>query len=266
MSLFGQIKSILNNDEQPGQKGQYGRNDRRKRSRFSHKGRKILIVDDSPTIVASLEKLLRSAGCKVLGAADAETGLKIAREDRPDLIFLDIVLPRMSGFAALRQIRRDARTRDIPVIVISGNEQAIEEFYAKRIGADDFMKKPFSRHEVFTRVETLVAKEKLPKLDSPRRNSGSAKPSRSADASEAPAAATDEERVILYARRRLTSMGLQYFSQEQFSAAVERGDELAVKLFINGQGVKLPERPGKTSATGPSASLSAVGEQNGSHS
>jgi twitching motility two-component system response regulator PilH len=162
MGLLGQIKSILSSDESPVQKEYFStRNDRRRRARFSHKGRKILIVDDSATIVASLKKLLRSAGCMTLEAADAETGLAITRENRPDLIFLDIVLPGMNGFAALRQIRRDDRTKDIPVIIISGNEQAIQEFYAKRIGADDFMRKPFSRFDVFSHVETLVSAGKL---------------------------------------------------------------------------------------------------------
>ncbi|MDR2451075.1 MAG: response regulator [Candidatus Accumulibacter sp.] len=222
MGLLGQIKSILNSDESPVQKERHGKwSDRRRRARLSHRGRKILIIDDSATVVTSLKKLLHSAGCVILEAADAETGLEIARENRPDLIFLDVLLPGMNGFAALRRIRRDARTRDIPVIITSSNEQAIEELYAKRIGADDFMRKPFSRLDVFSHVETLVTAEKLPKLDT-----------------EEPARQNSKKEMIA-ARRQLTAMGLQYFNQEQFSAAIERGDKLAVKLFISGGGVKL---------------------------
>ena len=67
----------------------------------------------------------------------------VPEEHRPELIFLDIVLPGMNGFAALRAIRRDPMLRDIPVIMMSGNEQAMEKFFGTRIGADDFMKKPF---------------------------------------------------------------------------------------------------------------------------
>jgi twitching motility two-component system response regulator PilH len=229
MGLLGQIKSILNSDKPPTQKERHGkRSERRRRARLSHRGRKILIIDDSDTVVASLKELLHSAGCVILEAADAETGLGIARENRPDLIFLDVTLPGMNGFAALRQIRRDARTRDIPVIITSGNEQAIEEFYAKRIGADDFMRKPFSRLDVFSHVDTLVAAEKLPKL--------------AAEESAQESAQRNREKEVLEARRQLTEMGLQYFNQEQFSAAVERGDKLAVRLFIAGRGVKLRKK------------------------
>ena len=75
----------------------------------------------------------------------------------------------MNGFEALRLMRRDPQTADIPVIMISGNEQATEEFYANRIGADDFMKKPFSRFEVFSRIERLLDDELAPRRQSRRR-------------------------------------------------------------------------------------------------
>ncbi|TNJ35852.1 response regulator [Arenimonas terrae] len=126
-------------------------------------GTRMLVIDDSATIVALLSRMLRQNEYHVLEAEDAETGLEIARTQSPELIFLDIVLPGMDGFAALRQLRRDPYTRDIPVIMISGNEQATEQFYVHRIGADDFMKKPFSRAEVFARVERLLDANQVPK-------------------------------------------------------------------------------------------------------
>jgi CheY-like chemotaxis protein len=126
-------------------------------------GTRMLVIDDSATIVALLSRMLRQNEYHVLEAEDAETGLEIARTQMPELIFLDIVLPGMDGFAALRQLRRDPYTRDIPVIMISGNEQATEQFYVHRIGADDFMKKPFSRAEVFARVERLLDANQVPK-------------------------------------------------------------------------------------------------------
>lgn len=133
-------------------------------------GTRMLVIDDSPTIVALLSRMLRQNDYQVFEAGDAEEGLRIAREDMPELIFLDIVLPGMDGFAALRQLRRDPFTRDIPVIMISGNEQATEQFYVHRIGADDFMKKPFSRAEVFARIERLLDANRVPKrlLQAPR--------------------------------------------------------------------------------------------------
>ena len=139
-------------------------NDRRlKQRRNARAGTRVLLVDDSPTIVALLRKLLRQNGYETLEAGDAETGIELARGEQPDLIFLDIVLPGMNGFAALRALRRDPLTKAIPIIMISGNVAATEQFYVQRIGADDFMKKPFSRAEVFSRIEILLDVASIPR-------------------------------------------------------------------------------------------------------
>ena len=130
----------------------------------------MLIIDDSPTVVATLGRMLRQNHFETAGAGDAETGVEFAREQHPDLIFLDIVLPGMSGFDALRALRKDEVTRTIPIIMISGNAQATEQFYVRRIGADDFMKKPFGRTEVFARVQTLVEAGRLPPRAMPGRD------------------------------------------------------------------------------------------------
>jgi twitching motility two-component system response regulator PilH len=249
MSFIGQIKSILNgNDSPPAQGGHssFHPTDRRRKNRFSHKGRKILVVDDSVTVAATFGRIFRSAGCVMRGAIDAETGLEIARDERPDLIFLDIVLPGMNGFAALRQLRRDPLTNHIPVIVISGNEQATGQFYAKRIGADAFMKKPFSREDVFDRMETLVAGGKLAKLDAtvaPKNREGKTDASPDTDPRPAHEAGAVTQNLpgmtALEARSKLASMGLQYFNQEQFAAAIDRNDKLAVELFVVGRGITI---------------------------
>lgn len=129
---------------------------RTKRRRSAAPGSKILVIDDSKTIQVALRKMLLQNHYDVHPALDAEKGLEVALREKPDLIFLDIVLPGMNGFAALRQLRKDPRTRDIPVIMISGNVQATETYYAERIGADDFMRKPFNRLEVFRRIDRLL--------------------------------------------------------------------------------------------------------------
>jgi CheY-like chemotaxis protein len=144
-------------------------NDRRlKQRRNARAGTRVLLVDDSPTIVALLRKLLRQNGYETLEAGDAETGIELARSEQPDLIFLDIVLPGMNGFAALRALRRDPLTKAIPIIMISGNVAATEQFYVQRIGADDFMKKPFSRAEVFSRIEVLLDAASVPRRTAER--------------------------------------------------------------------------------------------------
>jgi len=126
-------------------------------------GMRVLVIDDSSTIVSILRRMLQQNGYLVSEALDAEKGVEAALADPPDLIFLDIVLPGMNGFAALRHLRRTEATRDVPIIMMSGNEQATEQFYAQRIGADDFMKKPFSRAEVFARIERLLDDSLLPR-------------------------------------------------------------------------------------------------------
>lgn len=142
--------------------------ERRIRKRINaRKGARALIIDDSPTIIAVLRKILRSAGYLTLEALDAERGVELIRQEKPDLVFLDIILPGMNGFGALRLIRKDPQIQHVPVIMISGNEHATEQFYANRIGADDFMKKPFSRFEVFARIENLLDADRVPRRKAP---------------------------------------------------------------------------------------------------
>jgi twitching motility two-component system response regulator PilH len=106
--------------------------------------------------------MLGQDGYTVLKAPDGETGIAMARSEKPDLIFLDIVLPGISGFEVLRTLRREPQTKATPIVMISGNLQATEQFYVQRFGADDFMKKPFGRAEVFERIGALVRAGRLP--------------------------------------------------------------------------------------------------------
>jgi DNA-binding response OmpR family regulator len=138
--------------------------ERRKRPRVdARKGTRVLIVDDSPTILLHLRKLFASAGYQTLEAADADIALRMMHSERPDLVVLDVIMPGTNGFAALRHMRKDPKVRDVPVIMMSGNEQATEEFYLMRIGADGFMKKPFTRFDVFSRIETLLDASHVPR-------------------------------------------------------------------------------------------------------
>lgn len=167
MGIFDKIRSTFTNNEEGGAAAEgaepHTAGERRRRKRVNaREDTKALIIDDSPTVVFALKKILRSAGFVTFEALDAESGIEIARTETPDLIFLDIILPGVNGFAALRTLRRDPLTAHIPVIMISGNEQATELFFGSRIGADDFMKKPFSRYEVFARIERLLDANMVP--------------------------------------------------------------------------------------------------------
>lgn len=124
-------------------------------------GARVLVVDDSATIRAVLGKMLMQDGYEVLKAADGESAIETAQAQLPDLIFLDIVLPGISGFAVLRSLRRDSRTRATPIVMMSGNQQATEQFYVQRFGADGFVKKPFGRAEVFHAIRALVQARRM---------------------------------------------------------------------------------------------------------
>ncbi len=125
-------------------------------------GARVLVVDDSATIRAVLGKMLIQDGYEVLKAEDGERAVDTAQTQHPDLVFLDIVLPGMSGFAVLRALRRDSRTRAMPIVMMSGNQQATEQFYVQRFGADGFVRKPFGRAEVFDAIRSLVQAGRMP--------------------------------------------------------------------------------------------------------
>jgi CheY-like chemotaxis protein len=125
-------------------------------------GTRMLVVDDSPTIRAVLGKMLGQEGYAVQKAVDGESALELAKTDQPDMIFLDIVLPGINGFAVLRNLRHDPLTRHIPIVMISGNQQATEQFYVQRFGADDFIKKPFGLRELQQSIHRLVQAGRLP--------------------------------------------------------------------------------------------------------
>jgi CheY-like chemotaxis protein len=174
------VFEVPENEAMPEEPDHDGPERRDRTRRKARSGTRVLVIDDSPTIVALLKRMLQQNQLEVLEAFDAESGIEVARREVPDLIFLDIVLPGMDGFRALRMLRRDPITKHLPIIMISGNAQATEQFYVQRIGADDFMKKPFSRAEVFNRVEALLDEQGIPRH--------TVKPGTRAEAAEAAAA------------------------------------------------------------------------------
>ncbi|MDR3213116.1 MAG: response regulator [Azoarcus sp.] len=163
MSIFGQIFSFFRRKSQPSAIEEE-LEERRLHPRVNPKeDTRILVIDDSPTILTAMKRFIESAHCVFLGAIDAKMGMEVALTQKPDMIFLDIVMPGINGFAALRALRKNARTRDIPIIMMSGNEQAKAQFFGAHIGADDFMKKPFSRFEVFAHVARLLDEDRVPR-------------------------------------------------------------------------------------------------------
>ncbi len=112
----------------------------------------ILVVDDSPTVIAAFTKVLTQAGFKVISAANGEDGVAMARAERPDLILMDVVMPGINGYQATRQLRQDPVTADTPILIVSGAQQTTEQVWGRKAGANGFLSKPIDRGAFFGKV------------------------------------------------------------------------------------------------------------------
>jgi PAS domain S-box-containing protein len=119
-------------------------------------GGKILIVDDYPANVKLLERNLRTAGYETVAAYDGEEALEKVRMERPDLVLLDIMLPKIDGFEVCRRLRADEATAVIPIIMITALMETEDRIRGLESGADDFISKPFDRGELLARVKSLL--------------------------------------------------------------------------------------------------------------
>lgn len=103
---------------------------------------RILVVDDSQTMLAATKKILEGGGHQVIIAMSGEEGVEKASSEKPELIFMDLVMPGISGFEATRKITTDPETKDIPVVILTTKDQETDKVWAKRQGAVDFIAKP----------------------------------------------------------------------------------------------------------------------------
>lgn len=119
----------------------------------------VLVVDDEPNILLSLEFLMQQAGFSVATAADAEQALEQINRQCPDLLLLDISLPGMSGFDLLERLRADDATQTLPVIMLTAHGREVEKEKGMALGANDYVTKPFSTRELVNRVLALLAEQ-----------------------------------------------------------------------------------------------------------
>lgn len=118
---------------------------------------RVLIVDDSREDVKKASAFLEQAGHEVLVASDGIEGVEMARNELPDLILMDVVMPRLNGFQATRQLCGDAATRHIPVIVVSGKDQETDRVWALRQGAKAYITKALRKDTLFDTIGKVVA-------------------------------------------------------------------------------------------------------------
>ena len=114
---------------------------------------RILIVDDEPPIVNMLAYNLKRANYEVLIARDGEEALRQARQGQPDLIILDLMLPKLDGLEVCRALRRE---RDVPIIMLTARDDEIDRVVGLELGADDYVVKPFSVRELMARVKNVL--------------------------------------------------------------------------------------------------------------
>lgn len=115
----------------------------------------ILVVDDSPTDRQYLRDLLVKGGYAVTTAESAEQALLQVKEQRPDLVLMDVVMPGLNGFQATRALSKDSSTRDIPVIIVSTKGQETDRVWGMRQGARDYVVKPVSAADLLAKISAL---------------------------------------------------------------------------------------------------------------
>ncbi len=126
--------------------------------RDSSSGKKVLIVDDDVEIVESIKYALEGAGHDVVVARDGNQGIALAERENPDLMILDMMMPKRSGFLVLEKIRR-VRDEPFPVIMITGNEGSRHKAYAELLGVSDYIRKPFAMDRLVNAVGRLLEAE-----------------------------------------------------------------------------------------------------------
>lgn len=116
-------------------------------------GERILVVDDEPLVAEVVERYLVREGYLVSSAADGETALERARSERPDLVVLDLMLPRIDGLEVCRQLRAEST---VPILLLTARSEETDKIVGLGIGADDYLTKPFSPRELVARVKALL--------------------------------------------------------------------------------------------------------------
>ncbi|HHH43017.1 MAG TPA: response regulator [Gammaproteobacteria bacterium] len=116
----------------------------------------ILIVDDSPTEAHVLKGMLEKHGFEVETAENGTEGIERAKELKPDLILMDVVMPGLNGFQATRQLTKGAETADIPVIIVTTKDQETDRVWGMRQGAKDFLSKPVAEKTLMEKISAIL--------------------------------------------------------------------------------------------------------------
>lgn len=117
---------------------------------------KIMIVEDSPTILRNITDLLQNEGYETITAIDGEEALEKAVRENPNLIVLDVILPKKNGFQVCRQLKTSPATQDIKILMMTSKSQDSDRFWGIKQGADDYMTKPYEDQELSENITKLL--------------------------------------------------------------------------------------------------------------
>jgi len=123
--------------------------------------RKILIIEDDPATSRLVDYSLRHEGYQVITASNGLTGIRKVREEKPDLVILDVMLPGMDGFEICHRLRSEPTTAQLAILMFSAKAQDIDRSTGVKVGADDYLAKPADPAEIISRVGSLLAKKGL---------------------------------------------------------------------------------------------------------
>ncbi|HVI95001.1 MAG TPA: response regulator transcription factor [Anaeromyxobacter sp.] len=129
---------------------------------------KIVVIEDDPSILRGLQLNLGMEGYLVRSASDGETGLRLAKTESPDLVVVDVMLPRLGGLEVVREIRQD--DPDMPILILSAKGQEGDKVAGLKFGADDYMVKPFGLKELLARIDALLRRRRARGETGPNRS------------------------------------------------------------------------------------------------
>jgi DNA-binding response OmpR family regulator len=119
--------------------------------------KKILLVEDDPSVLRAISFILEKEGYQVLTAINGLDGLRKAKEEKPDLLILDVMLPGLDGFEVCHRLRAETQTAQLPILMLSAKGQAADKAMGLSVGANEYLTKPVERSVLLSTIETLLA-------------------------------------------------------------------------------------------------------------
>lgn len=129
-------------------------------------GHKILVIDDSKVIRTRVRDMLPDGDFEVLEAKDGLEGLNLIRQERPNLIMLDFLLPRLSGWEVYQELQQEDELKTIPLVIMSGRKEEVTDKLTEPFEYFEFIEKPFEKHQLQASIKTAISKSKLPRVRS----------------------------------------------------------------------------------------------------